>query len=337
MKTIRKFTAATSIFFILFFVVSTLFYREVYPSIISVKVVRYGFPMTWLETRTVVLPPSPTQYTVLWFELLIDVTFYFLLSSGSSFITLKATRRREKPGESSLWGRLLLILLVAYITKLLSCGIHELLGHGLWAWIFGADRIRVHVSWLGFGWCNWQGMSESSIARFMAMAGGLIDTFMIGAAILAFLFLARRRGGFYPRFFLFWLGFWATTGQAGYMLLGGFTGRGDPGSLHSLTGIPLSLFMLLGFASFLLVYPVISLLFLSEVSGLLPEYSRRTLLFEFWLAIPVQAILVMVSNPLGIKMTFEMSLLLLLLSMTPSLLSLPLVKFLGRSSVLSPN
>jgi len=218
---------------------------------------------------------------------------------------------------------------VAYFTKLITCGIHELLGHGLWAWIFGAETIEVYVSWLGFGYCKWQGISEPPIANVMAMAGGIINTFVIGAAILMFLFLTHKKGSLYLRSFLFWLGFWATINQSGYLLLGGFTSEGDPEALHSLTGIPLNFFMLLGLGLFLLVYPIISMLFLSDVSGLFSEYSQKTLLFTLWLAMPIQVIFLMISPEH--TMPFESFLLLFAVSMIPSLLSLPLFKFFNRA------
>ena len=327
LKTTHQFPVTTLIIFGLCFAISTLGYSEVDPAITIERVVRYGFPMTWLKATTLILPPSPTQYTVLWFELFVNIIFYLALSLGISFIILKTTQHREEPVKSSLWARVLLVILVAYPTRLLSCGIHELLGHGLWAWIFGADRVWFHVSWLGFGWCTWD-PPLGDVARVMAMAGGLINTFIIGAAILTFLFLVNKKGGSYLRLFLFWLGFWTTINQAGYLLLGGFTSQGDPSSLHSLTGIPLGFFMLLGFGLFLVVYLATSVLFLSEVSSLFPEYRQKTLLFEFWITIPIQVIFLMISPEH--RMSFEMFFFLLALSMIPSLLSLPLFQFFNH-------
>lgn len=223
--------------------------------------------------------------------------------------------------------------MTAYFTKLITCGIHELLGHGLWALIFGANTIEVYVSWLGFGWCSWSPPLESHIGNVMAVAGGLINTFLIGAAILMFLFFVHKRGGLYVRSFLFLLGFWALTTQPSYLLLGGFTTKGDPWQLHSLTGIPLIFFVVLGFGLFLLVYPIISMLFLSDVSRLFPEYSLKTLFFVLWLAMPIQVILLTISPeqtyPFN-EMPIEMFLPLLAVSMIPSLLSLPLFKFFNR-------
>jgi len=232
-----------------------------------------------------------------------------------------------------LWIRFLFIILAAYSTKLITCGIHELLGHGLWARIFGANAIEVYVSWLGFGWCRWYPPLESHIGNVMAMAGGLINTFLIGVAVLMFLFFVHKGGGIYIRSLLFWLGFWALTTQPSYLLLGGFTTRGDPWQLHLLTGVPLSFFVFLGFGLFLLVYPIISMLFLSEVGNLFPEYSQKALLFTLWLAMPIQVILLMISPehtyPFN-EMPIEMFLPLLAVSMIPSLLSMPLFKFFSR-------
>jgi hypothetical protein len=224
-----------------------------------------------------------------------------------------------------LWASFLFIILVAYFTRLLTCGIHELLGHGLWAWIFGAKGVWIYVSWFGFGKCWWEPSNLGSVGNVVTMAGGLINTFVIGVAILAFLFLVRRKGGLYLRSFLFWLAFWATTTQASYLLIGGYSIKSDPWKLYSLTGIPLESFMVLGFGLFLLVYPLLSILFLRDVSKLFPEYSQKTSLFTLWLAMPIQVIMFMIYPEYAIS--FNLFLLLLVISMIPSLLSLSLFKY----------
>lgn len=229
-----------------------------------------------------------------------------------------------------MWTNFLFIILAAYSTRLIICGIHELLGHGLWAWIFGAQSVEIYVSWLGFGWCKWYPPNLGSLGNVVAMAGGLINTFTLGAIILVFLFFVPRKGGLHLRSFLFWLGFWATTTQPSYLLLGGFTAEGDPWQLHLLTGIPIIFFMLLGFGLFLLVYPIISVSFLPEASGLFSEYSPRMLLFTLWLAMPLQVIFYVISPEHALS--FGMFLLLLTVSMIPSLLSLPLFKLFIRLS-----
>jgi len=89
------------IIFGLCFTISTLGYSEGDPAIISLKVVRYGFPMAWLKETTALPPPPPTQYTVLWYELFIDIIFYLVLSSVFSFIIIKAKRQREAPTKVS--------------------------------------------------------------------------------------------------------------------------------------------------------------------------------------------------------------------------------------------
>lgn len=156
----------------------------------------------------------------------------------------------------------------------------------------------------------------------MIMAGGLLNTFIIGAVLLAFLFVAPKKGGFYLRLPMFWLGFWAVVTQAGYLFLGGLTSRGDPWELHQLTGVPLSFFVFLGFSLFLIAYFAVSVLFLSEETELFPEYSQRVLLFEFWLTIPIQTIFLMASPEH--TMSMEQFIAFFSISMVPSLLAIPL-------------
>lgn len=75
-----------------------------------------------------------------------------------------------------------------YLSRLVSCFVHEVLGHALWAWIFGAEKIWFNISWMGFGWCRWIGVDNAFNAKLMVIAGGIIDTFIIGFLLLIILF-----------------------------------------------------------------------------------------------------------------------------------------------------
>lgn len=85
------------IIFGLCFAISTLGYNESDLAISEMKVIRYGFPWTWLRATTIILPPSPTQYTVLWSELFFDIVFYLALSSIISFIIVKSKQQHKAP------------------------------------------------------------------------------------------------------------------------------------------------------------------------------------------------------------------------------------------------
>jgi hypothetical protein len=318
LKAVYAFAAITGIVLALCFGISTLGFTVSDPSIGLVKIVRYGFPASWLRAVIPMLPPGPPQYLVLWPELLVDVSFWLAVSLALALLTMRAAKR-EAPATASLSSKLLLVVLVAYPTRVLACAIHEFLGHGLWAWVFGAYHVQVYVSWLGFGWCRAQGMNDAYLARVLFSAGGLLNTFLIGAVILAFLYLAPHRGGFYLRFSLFWMGFWAAINQASYLLLGGVTGYGDPGALSALTGVSLAVFVALGVGLFLAVYVAVSVLFLSEVTRLFPEYRAKTLLFAFWLSIPFQVVLFTVSPQHAVSTSTFV--LLLVTSTLPSLLA----------------
>jgi hypothetical protein len=97
MKTKYEFTIITLIIFGLCFAISTFGYSERDVGIISLMIVRYGFPMTWLKTETGNPPPPPTQYSILWFELFIDIIVYLALSSVISFIIIKTKRQQKDP------------------------------------------------------------------------------------------------------------------------------------------------------------------------------------------------------------------------------------------------
>lgn len=96
------------------------------------RVIRYGFPMTWLRATTVILPLSPTQYTILWFELFIDIVFYLVLSLGISFVATKSAKRLEAPAKAPLGTRFLHVILAAYSTRLISCAFTS-----FWVTVFG--------------------------------------------------------------------------------------------------------------------------------------------------------------------------------------------------------
>jgi hypothetical protein len=174
-------------------------------------------------------------------------------------------------------------------------------------------------------------MSASYLARVLFSAGGLLNTFLIGVVILASLYWVPHKGGFYLRFSLFWTGFWAAINQASYLLLGGVTGYGDPGALNAVTGVPLAVFAALGVGLFLAVYVAVSVLFLSEVTRLFPEYRTKTLLFAFWLSIPIQVMLFTVSPQHEVSATTFV--LLLVISTLPSLLSPRLVPLFHHLSM----
>jgi hypothetical protein len=318
LKSNRKLASVFSVIFGILFAASTSVYSEAsHP--ITKKIGYYGLPFPWLKATTAILPPSPTQYSILWLELIMDIIFYLSLSVGLSLVILTTLKHSEAPEESPVWNRVFLTVLVAYSTRLISCGIHELLGHGLWAFIFGADKISVQVSWLGFGWCSWEGAASSYTARVLIHGGGLLNTSLVGALLLTFLSLALEKGGFYVRFSVFWLGFWAVITQAGYLLLGGLARWGDPSMLSGLTGIPLFYFALFGFILFIIAYFVVSILFLLEIAELFPEYGQKVLLSEFWLTVPMQMILFSASPQHPVSTWGFISL--FSLSIVPSLLS----------------
>lgn len=82
------------------FAVSTLAYREILTAFMLEPhddVVRYGFPLGWLEetTASMPLPPqySPTHYNIIWLGLFADVVSWMSLALNVSFATARFMQR----------------------------------------------------------------------------------------------------------------------------------------------------------------------------------------------------------------------------------------------------
>jgi hypothetical protein len=89
------FAAVTSMIFVLCFVIFTFAYSVDRSPDVGVRIIYYGFPLQWLKTTTSTLWIVPTEYSVLWFELFVDVIFALAVSLAISFIALRG-RLHEK-------------------------------------------------------------------------------------------------------------------------------------------------------------------------------------------------------------------------------------------------
>lgn len=314
-----RFVLSTLIIFSFLFIISTFVNRLEEPSIISIRVVEYGFPYLWLKIITQRIPPPQTQYFVSIAELVYDVIIYLAISLIVSFFITR-TPKENNPLKVNIGVRLFVVFLVAYIARLGSCAVHEVLGHGLWAWIFGAKTIVYSISWLGYGVTIWE-PPLSYHATSVIVAGGIINSSIIGWGFLLFLYSTRKKGKrFLVRIPVFLLGSWLAITQASYLLIGGLTGYGDIGKMHHMFNIPYYTFDIIGVILFLISFIVISTLFLSELSWLFPEFGKRALLSEFWLIVPILLITFNISPDRGTPS--ELSPILLFISFLPTIVSI---------------
>jgi len=158
------------------------------PSIISLKITRYGYPLGWFEVVIYTVAKLPPRYTVIPVNLLVDIFFTLILSFPLTFLILNFHSNSNILLEGSIYFKIFFTFSTIYLSRLVSCFVHEVLGHALWAWIFGAEKIWFNISWMGFGWCRWIGVDNAFNAKLMVIAGGIIDTFIIGFLLLIILF-----------------------------------------------------------------------------------------------------------------------------------------------------
>ena len=129
------------------------------------------------------------------------------------------------------WQAILLfdlyLLAILILAGRLATGLHEVVGHGLTAVIFGGRVTGVHISLFGGGWTNYQFDREIGVtARFLVSFGGIFVNFLSGL-------LARwmiRSPSSYPTRTLFLTLFAAVSvlGAMGYVALGFYYQQGDP-------------------------------------------------------------------------------------------------------------
>ena len=330
LKNINSFWALALILFAVFLSLSTLFYRVQTPSVISIRTILFGWPFQWLEQTTVLIPASGPVYSVRILQLAADIAIYLSISAAVSYLS---TFRDSTAGSLSgqLPGiRIVSLVIIAYLTRVLSCAVHEVIGHGLWALALGAQRISVNITFLGFGWCSWEpplGGTEG----LLAVAGGLISSFTVGTVILAFLYYFPRIGGFYSRLILFLLGFWIAVTQSSYLIVGGLTGFGDIGFISNSLGIDYLYFAAVGVAIFVLVFFVISAMFFHELGIMFPATDQRKLLSAFWFTVPLLVLTFGFSEEFSLP-ALEF-LLLIALSFIPSIAALPMYSFFRKLGV----
>jgi hypothetical protein len=119
-----------------------------------------------------------------------------------------------------------LLALLILAARLATC-LHEIVGHGLTAVLFGGRINGINISLFGGGWTYYQFDREIGlIARLLVAFGGILVNVLSG---LLALYLVRRPSGHTGRT-LFWTLFATVSvlGATGYTILGFYYQQGDP-------------------------------------------------------------------------------------------------------------
>lgn len=328
-KRSRLVLPAVGILFLLF-VIMTFIRAVTQPSISPIRVIEYGYPFLWIRVTTDLPGSVNPQFTLITLNLVIDILVYAAVSFLASYYI-----SRSRPKETINWrtGSLIIAGMVglAYLSKLFATVIHEVVGHGFFAWILGAHDINYSINLIGHGETTWvAALTPHNTA--IVVASGIMMSSIIGWTIILYLYLTKDRINKKKilRIPLLWVASWLLVSQAGYMVLGGLTGFGDIGVLHSVENISLESMLLLGCIYFFLSYISITILFISEVAPITGRQNRKMTLVLFWLIVPVSLATFSITYSYAIPF-FEFSLL-VVLSFIPLLISVPVYSVLKEFS-----
>ena len=147
-----------------------------------------------------------------------------LISNESS--TTEGPDRETWPAswrEILIFDSYLLVLLIL-AGRLATC-LHEIVGHGLTAVIFGGRVNGIQISLFGGGWTYYQFDREIALsARFLVAFGGILVNVLSGLLTLYFI----RRGNPARTLFLTLFAGVSVLGATGYTILGFYYQQGDP-------------------------------------------------------------------------------------------------------------
>lgn len=325
-KTLKSRSVSGAVLFgVLISLVTGLLERHV----ISILEVRYyGFPLIWRITNL----NGPTEYvltnftidTLIWAA--VSLLVFFLSQMVKNLqITTPTNFRSDKEVESNerkFHAFFLYFLALAFLMKVAGEFVHEVLGHGMFALLFGGRIVEVNISLLwpyrlsgieiSGNFEDWQ--------QLWIDGGGILICLIVSCIIQVLLWKLKNWHFTAP---LFWLAFWTSLNPAGYLIIGGIKPFGDILDLISKGILSQSEYLVIG----LLVF---SLTFFS-LSGVLENIVRHTgfirnkkLLRAFisilWLTIPF--VTLMAITGLGFLRSYSLTL--FAISFIPSLVALVL-------------
>jgi len=290
--------------------------------IISILEVRYyGHPLIWRITNL----NGPTEYVLT--NLTIDAVVWVAVSLMASFIVQRVGTHLLKTSadvtikERGIRAFLAYFLVLAFGKKAVGEFIHEALGHGLFAILFGGRIVRVNISLL---W-PYQFSSIELSGKFEAWqqpwidGGGILVCLTVSCVIQALLLWKVKNWRIAVP--LFWLAFWTFLNPAGYLIIGGIKPFGDISQLITEGVLSQTSSLAIGLIAFALAFFSLSRIFkdvLSNAGFIKNRRQLRVYLSILWLIIPL--ITLMAVTGLGFMSSF--SLLLFTISFVPSIVAL---------------
>jgi hypothetical protein len=214
---------------------------------------------------------------------------------------------------------LIYILVLAFIMKIASEFIHEALGHGLFAILFGGRITSLNISILWPYRLSGIGISGNFEAWQLPWidVGGILVCLIVSFIMQGFLFWKVKNWRLSVP--LFWLAFWTFLNPVGYLIIGGIKPFGDIYQLIAHGVLSQSSSLIIGLISFAFTFFSLSRIFqniMRDVGFVKNKNPLRIALSLLWLIIPLVTLMALA----GLGFLSSYSLLLAAISFVPSIL-----------------
>jgi hypothetical protein len=286
---------------------------------------QYGHPFVWLVTNL----NGPTEYILI--SLAADAVIWTISSLFILFLLIKAVpflrtpepithhpAQETAPNQRSSYTFLLCCLFFAFVMKVVSEFVHEALGHGFFAMLFGGTIASLTISLLwpyrlsGIGI---RGTFEAWQRPWIA-GGGILVCLIVSCSIQAL--LSWRVKVWRLTVPLFWLAFWTFVNPAGYLIIGGIKPFGDVSQLIADGVLSQPVSVAIGVIVFALNFFSLSMIFMNiiQTTGFIKnKKTPHVFLGLLWLTIPFITLMAII----GLGFLSSYSLLLMVISFLPSI------------------
>lgn len=187
----------------------------------------------------------------------------------------------------------------AFVMKIIAEFMHEILGHGSFALLFGGEITGVYISVLwpyDFSYVKLNMPNDVTFAQWgWIYAGGILICLSASFLAQAFLLLEKEIRWFYA-LTLFWFAFWTFTNSTGYLIIGGLSPFGDVYQLIALGVITQLLSLILGLVIFCTGFVALSWILRRTLLQVFSAKKASRGVTLFWLILPA-LVLLMLANP----------------------------------------
>jgi len=200
--------------------------------------------------------------------------------------SLAAKDKLRVRGIDRFWVFTLAFLSAGFVMKIVGEAVHELLGHGALALLFGGRVTDFYISLIWpyeFSYVRLSIPDATSSQMMWVIGGGILVSAVVSYSVQAFLLWKKLRWEFSVP--LFWLSFWCYVNATGYLIVGGVYPFGDVEELIHLGVLTSSLALVIGAALFLVGFFIISGILRRTLATFLKKKTRWWIL-AFWFIIP---------------------------------------------------